>query len=78
MNRLDKVKDSIKENYKYARCGLYFTRNITGDKMRNIYHEDGITIDICLFWAYFEVFGLNKDEQKELLKFYEGLRNEAD
>lgn len=70
MNRLDKVKEVIRENIEDAKHGLFFTRNIVGDYMTNIYQEDNIEIDICYHWEYFEVFGLNSKEEEELLEFY--------
>ena len=73
MARIDKVKEVIRENYDDAQCGLFFTRNIVGDKMDTVYEEDGVTVDICYHWAYFEVFGLNEMEKYELDKFYKSL-----
>ena len=73
MARLDKVKEVIKDNYEDGRCGLFFTRNLVGDSMTNIYHEEGVDIDICYYWAYFEVFGLNVVEETALRKFYDSL-----
>ena len=75
MNRLDKVKKVIKEHIEEADCGLFFVPNWCGDPMETITVVDGVTIDICYYYSYFEVFGLNKEEQDELLKYYEELRN---
>lgn len=69
-NRLDDVKKLIKEYIKYANCGMFFSRNTAGDIMETIYDKDGITIDICYFWSYFEIFGLDYDEQKEIKEYY--------
>lgn len=71
MSKLDKVKEIIKENY--VSCGLFFTRNLVGDRMATIYNEDGITVDICYGYDYFEVFGLDKKEQEELTNYYDNL-----
>ena len=38
--------------------------------MEEIFYNDGLKIDICRLWKYFEVFGLSDDEFKELEKFY--------
>lgn len=70
--RLDKVKNVMKENF--VDCGLYFTRNIVRDPMDTIFKEDGITVDVCNYYEYFEVFGLTDDEKDELKKFYECLQ----
>lgn len=38
-----------------------------------LYEDDEITIDVCQFWSYFEVFGLTDEEFRELKGFYEAL-----
>ena len=70
MNKLEKAKEIIAENIDDGRCGIYNTRNIVGDTMTNLYKEDGLTIDICYGYEYFEVFGLTDDEFEELEKYY--------
>lgn len=42
--------------------------------MSTIYDEDGLTIDVCYRYSYFEVFGLTDEEFEELKKFYVYLR----
>ena len=76
MTKLDIAKKIIKEHYKEADCGLYDTRNIVGDWMTTIYEDDGLTIDICYNYSYFEVFGLSNKDFEELLTFYSGLEVE--
>ena len=76
MNKLDIAKKIIKENYKDAECGIFNSRNIVGDSMTTIYRGNELTIDICYYYAYFEVFGLSKDEFNELEKFYNTLDRE--
>lgn len=71
--QLEEVKEIIKKNYSFADCGLFFSRNMVGDRMVNIYCKNGISIDICYGWAYFEVFGLDKVQELELMKFYKTL-----
>jgi len=70
MNKLDIAKQIIRENYKNANCGIFNTRNVVGDPMITIYEGDGLTIDICYHYSYFEVFGLSNDEFKKLKNFY--------
>ena len=70
ISRIDKVKNIIRANYRYAMCGLFFTPNWVGDPMSTLWEEDGVTIDICYNYAYFEVFGLTEEEEKELFAFY--------
>lgn len=70
MEKLNKIKKVIKENYNSADCGLFFTRNLANDYMTTIYEEDEIIIDICYDWRYFEIFGLNKEEKAEIMMYY--------
>ena len=76
MNKLDIAKKIIKENYKDADCGIFDSQNIVGDWMTNIYNDNGLAIDICYRWSYFEVFGLSDDEFNELERFYYTLEKE--
>ena len=73
MTKLEKAKEIIKENFKCGDCGLFRSRNIVGDPMVNIYDKDGLTIDICYFYSYFEVFGLTDEEFDELADYYSQL-----
>lgn len=73
MSRLETAKKIIKEHVDTFRWGIFDTRNILGDFMRTIFNEDGLTIDVCDDWCYFEVFGLTDEEFLELKKFYESL-----
>lgn len=74
MSNLEKAKEIIKENFSDANCGIFNCRNIVGDTMTNIYDEDGLCIDICYGYAYFEVFGLSVDKFAELETYYHELR----
>lgn len=76
MRKVDIAKRIIKENFVHGACGLFDTRNLVGDLMTTIYEEDGLTIDICYDWSYFEVFGLNSEDFKELSMFYGALKKQ--
>ena len=73
ISRIDKVKNVIRNHYSDADCGLFFTPNRAGDPMSTIWKEDGVTIDICYEYQYFEIFGLTEEEENELLAFYDSL-----
>ena len=79
-NLLETAKRIVKENYSVANCGIFDSRNLIGDTMTTIYEGDGLTIDICYNYAYFEVFGLSNVEFKELETYYNSLgeRREID
>jgi hypothetical protein len=78
MARIDLVKSVIKDRYDDAKCGLFFTRNLVGDPMETIWEEDGVTIDICYCYSYFEVFGLTGEEENELSRFYDSMEGVDD
>lgn len=75
-NEFEEVKKIIKEYYNKADCGLFFCRNMTNDIMGTIYYKNGIQIDICYRYKYFEVFGLDLPQQLELKIFYDVLEQE--
>lgn len=78
MNNLEKAKEIVKKYYKDADCGIFNNRNILGDSMMTIYKDESLTIDICYNYAYFEVFGLNHEEFRELEKYYDSLEDSED
>ena len=73
MNKLEQAKKVVKENIHEADCGIFDSRNLVGDYMETLYDKDGLQIDICREWAYFEVFGLTKEEFENLKDFYNGI-----
>lgn len=73
MAKLEKAKEIIRENFKCRDCGLFSSRNLVGDPMVNLYDKDGLTVDICYSYSYFEVFGLSEDEFDELADYYSQL-----
>lgn len=74
MTNLEKAKEVIKEHFNSGDCGLFDCRNCVGDIMDTIYEDESITIDICYFWSYFEVFGLTQEEFSKLQRFYERMK----
>lgn len=74
MNNLEKAKEIIKAYYGNAGYGIFNSRNTVGDMMRTIYEGEGLTIDICYHYAYYEVFGLSDAEFEELKKYYYSLK----
>lgn len=71
MTKLEKAKKVIKDNIKDAKCGIFDSRNLAGDPMTCIYYEDGLQVDICYRYEYFEVFGLSDEEFETLEKYYD-------
>lgn len=78
MNNLEKAKEVIKEHIEDATCGIFDCRNLVGDPMTTIYSENGLTIDICYHYSYYEVFGLTDDEFAELEEYYDKCCEEMD
>ena len=71
MNKVERVKKIIKDNYENAQCGCFFTPNWVGDPMVTVYEDEEVTVDICYPYMYFEVFGLNDEEIREVLAYYD-------
>lgn len=67
---VEKVKEVIENNIEDALYGIFDCCNIVGDPMETIYDEDGVRIDLCRNWGYFEVFGLTNEEFAEVESFY--------
>lgn len=74
---VEKVKEVIKDNVKYAMFGIFDCRNIAGDLMETIYDEDGVRVEICRKQEYFEAFGLSNEEFAEVESFYKDLVSKA-
>ncbi len=70
---VERVKEVIKNNIEDAMYGIFDCRNSVGDPMETIYDENGVGVDICRNWKYFEVFGLTNKEFAEVEYFYKDL-----
>lgn len=66
----EKSIEILKENINVADCGIFFTRNLVGDIMENIYEDENVSCDICRFYSYFEIFGLKANEKDEFKRYY--------
>lgn len=73
MSNLEKAKEIVKAYYSVADLGIFNSRNLVGDVMTTIYRDEDLTIDVCYYYSYFEVFGLSDAEFKELEKYYDSL-----
>ncbi len=73
MSNLEKAKEIVKTYYSVADLGIFNCRNTIGDIMNTIYDYDGLTIDICYYYSYFEVFGLSSADFEELKRYYDSL-----
>lgn len=67
MNKIDKLKKFLNEEFK-EKIQAFNTRNLVGDPMYTIYHEDGITVDWCPVYDYIEIFGLTQKQFDDLLE----------
>lgn len=75
MNRVDNVKKVIDFFYFDANCGIFNSKGIANDTMTTVYDMDGVRVDICYDWDYFEVFGLTETEFGEVEEYYNSLEN---
>lgn len=78
MSKLDKAKEVIKSHFGAADCGIFSSRNIVWDPMETVYEDDGLQIDICYRYSYFEVFGLSPSEFDSLVEYYDRLEGGAE
>lgn len=78
MSNLEKAKRIVKENYRFADLGIFNSHNTIGDTMKKIYVSEGLTIDVCYEYSYFEVFGLSDAEFEELERYYDSLVESED
>lgn len=60
----------IKGNFNFGSLGIFNTRNIAGDNLFPIYKKNGVRIEICPYYEYFEVFGLTCEEFEEVKEYY--------
>lgn len=67
------VKEVIKKNKRDFGCGIFNTRSLVGDPVETIWKKDGVVIDVCYGYEYFEIFGLTAEEFTEVEKYYERL-----
>lgn len=68
MNKIDKLKIFLQENYPNEQA--FNTRNIAGDNMERVYDEDEIIVDYCYYYSYIEIFGLTDEEFEDLIDKY--------
>ena len=73
MNKLEKAKEIIKANINRGGLGIFDSRNNLGAFIKTIFSQGGLTINICEYWQYFEVFGLTDREFRELGRYYDEL-----
>ena len=75
--RVKNLVDFFKENpTEVPGCGIFNSRNISGDSMTTIYDEpaDRVLVDACYDYDYIEIFGLTDEEfedaEREITKLY--------
>jgi hypothetical protein len=73
MNKLRKAKEIIRKNIECGDCGLFNHHNIIYDPTHNIYDKNGLIINVCYEYSYFEVIGLSDEEFGKLEDYYNNL-----
>ena len=66
MYNFEEIKQFIKKRYSGKDYQVFNTRNIIGDRMKNVYNKNGISIDECSDCEYIEIFGITKEEYSSL------------
>lgn len=65
MNKIDKLKNFLKQNYQGTQ--IFNSRNLVDDNMGIVYEEDGIVVSYCYDYEYIEIFGLTDKEFESLV-----------
>ena len=73
MRDLTEEKKVIKDNFNSGSLGIFNSRNIAGDMLVPIYEGNGVRIEICPYYEYFEVFGLTCEEFEKVKEYYDHL-----
>lgn len=76
-DKLNIAKEIIKNNIDDAKCGIFDCNGTDDAPVFTLYEENGLRIDVCYYYSYFEVFGLTDKEFDELEKYYERLRKKS-
>ena len=75
--KVEEVKAVIANNIEDAMYGIFDCRNIVGDPMTTLCEDDGVRVDICYKYEYFEIFGLTDEEFAEVESFYTHLSEDS-
>ena len=65
MNDIKRLKMFLQKNYPNIQA--FNTRNTANDFLLKVYDQDGIIVDYAPNWGYIEIYGLTKEEYKDLL-----------
>ena len=69
-NLIAKIKNVLKENILEGSCGIFDCRSWTPDLKYTLFNEDGVMVDICHEYNYFEILGLTDEEFKLVAEYY--------
>ena len=69
-NIIEKIKNVLKEHILEGSCGIFNCRSWTPDLKCTLFNEDGVIVDICHEYDYFEILGLTNDEFKVIAEDY--------
>lgn len=61
MYNFEEIKNVVKQ-YKNSDYQIFNTRNLVGDRMKEIYNKDGVKILECRYYSYLEVLGLSEKD----------------
>ena len=72
MNRIDKLKKFLDDNYirrGNRKIQTFFCRNIAGDATGAVYNEDDIIVLECSYWDYIKILGLTDKEVEDIREY---------
>ena len=68
-NEFEYLKDIIRDNIEGHKGQIYFGLTINSD-MRELYCYNGVIVQVNDVGGYFEIYGLNEKERREIRHFY--------
>lgn len=72
-NLITKIKKILKKNILNGCYGIFDCRGWTPDPKCTLFKENGIIVDICRGYEYFEILGLTNKEFKLVADYYQKL-----
>ena len=67
---IEPIKRIIDDYIVDASLGIYDCEGWAPDNKMEVYNEDGVKVNICLYYMYIEVIGLAPEEFQEIENYY--------
>ena len=71
MNTLDEIKAIIDLWGERCDCGIFDCHSYPRDPLRNVYINNGCSVDVCEPLKYIDVVGFSKDDFEKIKNYYD-------